>query len=266
MKIPSGDENSRDRDRWFANTNRIRFNFPITDDISDWWKEQMFDPFGLTPEGLAERFTTSWPNDRQIEFLTIDPRRPEVEFAVRGSLGDTNIWLVDRSIDMGGSAVEARRMDVADDWQFHGVGRRLMRDTVEAAIFLGLERIRLDADDVGRYAWVKMGFLPDKGSWRSIRDACLRMLPQFNSMLEPSRLQEIFHILMSADPLTIRLIADLHDPVTSPRLRRPGSLEPQVVPLGKAMLLGDCPLWSGELDLRDPTSMSLMKDYVDAKR
>ncbi|WP_416355818.1 GNAT family N-acetyltransferase [Aureimonas phyllosphaerae] len=266
MRIPIGDEDRRMQSSWFSNTNRIRFDFSPTKEIEDWWKEHMFDPHGLTPEALAERFTASWADHRQIEFKTIDPDRPEISFSVHDSSGDATVWLVDRCIDLDGKFVEALRMAVADDWQFEGIGRRLMKNAVDTGLFLGCDRIRLDADDVGRYSWVRMGFVPDRGSWRSIREACIRSLMQFSQTLGPARTQEIVMMLMSNDPKTMRLIADLKDPVEEPRLRRRGGLEPQVVPLGKAMLLGDCPIWAGEFDLRDATSLSLMEDCVDATR
>ncbi len=77
---------------------------------------------------------------------------------------------------------EAQRMVVKPEARGKGIGRSLMADLIDTARRLDLKKITIEAEDIGRYVWVRMGFLPDRGSWRALRpEAMMRLaksLPQ----------------------------------------------------------------------------------------
>jgi hypothetical protein len=60
-------------------------------------------------------------------------------------------------------------MTIPDEMQGSGYGRELMADLVDTGRLIGIDRIKLRAEQIGRYAWVKMGFRPTDDAWREMK-------------------------------------------------------------------------------------------------
>ena len=68
-----------------------------------------------------------------------------------------------------GAAFNAEGMTIPDEMQGSGYGRELMADLVDTGRLVGMDRIKLRAEQIGRYAWVKMGFRPTDDAWREMK-------------------------------------------------------------------------------------------------
>lgn len=85
--------------------------------------------------------------------------------------------------------------------QGEGTGRRFMADAVALSTELGLERIRLEADNFGRYAWLRCGFLPDRGAWISMKPFVVQRIVEARDDLGSRRFPEILAIADYPHPL-----------------------------------------------------------------
>jgi GNAT superfamily N-acetyltransferase len=68
-------------------------------------------------------------------------------------------------------------MTIPDEMQGSGYGRELMADLVDTGRLIGIDRINLRAEQIGRYAWVKMGFRPTDDAWREPGDISCPPVP-----------------------------------------------------------------------------------------
>ena len=134
----------------------------------------------------------------------------------------------------------------------------LMADLVDTAQRMGIKTITIEAQHVGRYAWARLGFVPDVTPWRSVRaDARRRLFMAKGELLEAYRT-----ILDGENPKLIREVASWRDPVTSLEEFDEMAL-PKKVPLGQALLLEIPGQWHGSFDLDDKETMVIFRDYVE---
>jgi len=242
----------------FRSTNRIRFDVAVDEAAEAWWRSEFKD---LTPEGVGDLLSASWGGDKQMAVTELDPVRGRFGIQVTGIWTAGDFWFHHRTMDMSGKIATAEKMVLPLGRQREGTGRALMGDLIRTAEQLGLDRIRLDAEDVGRYVWLRIGFVPDRGSWRAMQvDLKARasdMLPHLGS----KRFLEILNMIADGNPEVARDLASMKDPVPSrERWLSDGSAD--LVPLGRALFLETGARWSGELDLRDPVSVALAQAYV----
>ena len=59
----------------FEDNNRLRFERPVDEAFKRWWVEKFYEPFGLTPENMADRITRGAPGDKSIAYHFIDARK-----------------------------------------------------------------------------------------------------------------------------------------------------------------------------------------------
>jgi hypothetical protein len=137
-----------------------------------------------------------------------------------------------------------------------------MADAAALARELGLERIILEADDIGRYAWLRCGFVPDRGAWREMQTAIIRKLVEIKDHMPPERWLKLVEMASSGRPEVAREFASLADPVPSAFLFGPDA-RPLMVPLGKALFLEAVSRWAGSLRLDDPTSADIFASYIE---
>jgi hypothetical protein len=252
------DTNNRRTQGIFASTNRVRFEMAVDASGADWWHLEFGD---LSPEGVGDMLSASWGGDKQMTVTEFDPIHGRFGIKVVGTWTSGDFWFHHRTLDMTGKIATAEKMAIPLGRQGAGTGRKLMGDLIRTARHLKLDRIRLDADEVGRYVWLRIGFVPDRGSWRAMQVDLKARASDMLSHLGTQRFLEILALITNANPEAARDLASMRDPVPSrERWRSDGT--PDLVPLGRALFLESGARWSGELDLGDPVSMALADAYV----
>lgn len=227
-----------------------------------WWEKNMFVPYGLYPEELGEMLSASAQEPKSFAFADLDTLSDSFVIKVKGQASDTGeIWWHQRRLDLAGRLFEAQRMIIPFSAQGRGKGRLLMADLVETAKRLGIRQIDIEAQDIGRYAWARFGFLPDRGSWKfQVSLEARRRLLRARPRIEQRRFAHYSDVLDSDDPASIRVVASWRDRIDSLEYDANGNaLE---VELGKALLLETSAQWFGSFDLDDPETMAVYREYV----
>jgi GNAT superfamily N-acetyltransferase len=255
------DDKDRYRRRMFEDTNRIRFEVDIGDDDREWWLTSIYDPFALTPEDVADRLSSSWTGDKSIVVTELSGATQRFGASVSGAFGAGKIWILQRTLDFRGTFLNAERMFIDESRQGGGIGRRFMADAVALATTLGLDRVTLEADNIGRYAWLRCGFLPDRGAWTRMRPEIITRIAGAADELTPDRFMTILGMARNENPIAARELAALTDSVTSTTLFD-ANAHPIAVPLGRALFLEASPPWAGSLDLSDSVSMDVLDHYL----
>lgn len=254
-------ESDRLRSVMFQDTNRTRFAVEIGDMDRDWWLRSIYEPFSLTPEGVADKLCASWSGEKIVEVTELSGLSERFGASVSGEFGAGKIWMLQRSLDFRGSFLNAERMFIDPSHQGLGVGRRFMADAVSLAATLGLERVTLEADNIGRYAWLRCGFLPDRGAWMRMRQEIITRIVLAREELSSDRFMQVLDLARSERPVAARELAALTDPVSSTTLLD-ANAHPVTVPLGRSLFLEASPPWAGSLDLNDSLSMDVLDRYL----
>ena len=257
--------NKFDRGR-FSGTNSLIFKPAWADAEIEWWCEHMFKEHGLYPEDFGELLSASAQGPKIVTLSDLDVKANSFVIHVKGRPNEIGeAWWHQRKLDLSGPIFEAQRMWIPKPEHGQGRGRLLMADLIDTAARLGVRRITLEADDVGRYAWACLGFLPDRASWNyHIRLEGLGRLARSRNELKP----EVYHayqdVLSNSNPLLIRNVIQWKQLVSSAELYGPDG-EPMPIAIGKAILLETGARWYGEFDLEDPETMSIFDEYVGRK-
>lgn len=251
-------------DRWrramFEDSNRVRFERPVDDLGRAWWLETFYDPLDLTPEGMGDLLTRSVATEKATIYHYIDGADHRFALRVEGHFSSGGeVWFVERTFGLRGPTFSADEMFVPGKDAQVGRGRLLMHDLMDASRLLGVVRITVEAQRIGRYAWLRMGFVPDTGSWRNIQADALRFVQSKAASLG-ARAQEIISRLLASGPLAARWLATLDDPVPSGEMYDAFG-HPVMVPLGRAFFLEKGPDWTGEF-IFDPDSVRLADSYI----
>lgn len=246
----------------FIDTNAIRFSPPWGDADRAWWDTHMFEPYGIYPDELGEMLSASAVGNKTVTLGKIDTYANAFEIEVTGHIGDTGrAWFHQRRLDLSGPLFEARKMAIPAEDQQGGRGRLFMADLVDTAERLGINVITVEAEDIGRYAWARFGFVPDRGSWNfQVRVEAVRRLQMARGQLSSQAYAAYREVLDMERPEMIREVASWTDMVDSRHMDDRGY--PLKVELGKALLLETPANWFGEFRLDDPESMTIFRRYV----
>ncbi len=255
MAIGTFDENDRFKSRMFESNNRITFKVAVDDLTAAWWVSEFYEPFKLTPEGVGDKLSASWTGEKRMTVTELDGVSKRFSIEVSGQFDMVNFWIHDRTLDMDGRVMNANRMFIAEDRQRSGFGRAFMQDAASLCDTVGIRKIRLEADGLGRYAWLRCGFVPDQGSWFNLQEGILRRLAMASTELDPARFMEVLKYAKSPDPQNARLIASLRDVVMS-NIRTPDG--PRPTTLGRALILEQQHNWVGEINLDDDQSRNML--------
>lgn len=256
--IPPGEEPDRFdryRDR-FRNgaSNRLSFMIEPDEDAVRWWIETFVDPFeredkpGLFPEDMAARLSASGPGAKMFRYRTIDPEAGsfELEIIGRDDVG-TRIFLHSPVLEIADRRFYQDLVDVEAKYQRRGIGRGLLRDVYRIARLLSLERITLDAEKDGSYAWARAGFVPEPASWINIEQSALWRLGAAERHLSQETIEQV-KALLSAGGRDTRLIRQIADLSTKVPTRKPVERdEDRYVTLGEALLAESGARWRGHL-------------------
>ena len=251
------DDGSRFLSAMFESTNRITFNVRVDEASAEWWTSEFYEPYGLTPEGIGDRLSTSWSGEKRMAVTELDGVNKRFSIEISGQFDTANFWLHDRTLDMGGKVMNANRMFISEDMRRLGVGRAFMRDAVSLCDTIGIRKIRIEAEDIGRYAWLRCGFVPDRGSWSNMRGGILTRLATALPEIGQHRFHEVLKLVLDRDPAMARVIASLPDVVSS---EIPTADGPKMTTLGRALILEQQHNWIGEFDLDDRVSRELMNE------
>jgi len=248
----------------FDDGNRVRFTRPVDDAARQWWIDKFYQPFDLTPEGMADSLMKTAPEPKLAVYEFIDARSESFSLRVDGKLADQEFWYAHRSLDLRGAAFNAEGTFVSENAQGKGVGTALMGDLVDTCRIIKAEKITLHAERTGRYAWAKFGFVPDASSWAQMKRDALVALLSSESTLGRDRTNDFVRRINDGGPEAIRIIASIDDPVPSRQL--PRRFEPEMVPFARAFFLEQTGDWYGSLNLRDDATMKLVDSYRQTKK
>lgn len=257
------DTDQRLRDAMFRDGNRVSFARPVDEAGRAWWLERFYDRFGLTPENMGDLITRSVLTGKAIRYDFIDGLGEAFALRVEGRFSDEGaVWFVERTLNLSGSVFNADEMFIPDADAGGGRGRRLMADLIETSAQVGISRITLQARQIGRYAWLRMGFRPDAGSWTDLRRTLLTEIYRFEEELGRDMTGELARRIAHGRPETANFLAGLEMDVPSTRLRDETG-RPVRVPLGKALFLELAGDWSGEFNLGEKDMERIAKAYVE---
>jgi hypothetical protein len=208
--------NKFDRGR-FSGSNLLSFDPPLSDVAIDWWRDHIYAQHGLYPEDLGELLSASATGDKAITIADLDPKVGSFVVRIKGFPSDSGeAWWTQRKLDLSGPLFEAQRMLIPSGDRQKGKGRMLMADLVDAAAKFGINTITIEAQDIGRYAWARFGFVPDRTAWmRSVRVEARRRLKMATAEISPTAMGAFGEVLDGENPKLIREVASWRDPVTS---------------------------------------------------
>jgi hypothetical protein len=254
--------NKFDQNR-FKGSNSLIFAPPWSDAQIGWWHERMFKEHGLYPDDLGELLSASIKGQKIVTLSELDVRSDSFIVSVKGLPNETGeAWWHQRKLDLKGSVFEAQRMVIPSAEQKRGRGRLLMADLIDTASRLGIRQVTVEAQDLGRYAWACIGFVPDKASWNfQIRIEGLMRLLRSRHEIEPRLFSAFQDVLARDNPLLIREVIRWKPMVNSIQ-EYDSDGNPAKIPIGKAVLLEALTQWYGVFDLDDPDTMKIFNDYV----
>jgi GNAT superfamily N-acetyltransferase len=247
----------------FKGSNSLIFAPPWSDAQIGWWYEHMFAEHGLYPDDLGELLSASVQGQKVITLSEFDVRSDSFVISVKGRPSETGeAWWHQRKLDLKGPVFEAQRMVVPFAEQRRGRGRLLMADLIDTAGRLGIRQVTVEAQDIGRYAWACIGFVPDKASWNyQVRIEGLMRLLRSRQEIDPTTFSAYQDILARDNPLLIREVIRWNLLVNSVQ-DYDGDGNPAKIPIGKAVLLEALTQWYGVFDLDDPDTMRIFNAYV----
>ncbi|SPP92865.1 hypothetical protein [Bradyrhizobium vignae] len=255
--------NNFDRHR-FSGSNRLSFDPPLSEVAIDWWRDHIYAPHGIYPDDLGDLLSASAVGDKTITISDLDPRIGSFVVRIKGFPSDSGeAWWTQRKLDLSGPLFEAQRMLIPTGDRQKGKGRMLMADLIDTADRLGINTITIEAQDIGRYAWARFGFVPDRTAWmNSVRTQAGRRLRMATAEISPASMRSYRDVLDGENPKLIREVASWRDPVTSIENFDRDTGLPKKVPLGQALLLETQEQWYGTFFLDDPETMEIFRKYV----
>ena len=252
-----------DRGR-FEDSNVTTFTPPWSNDQVEWWVEKMLRPHGIYPDDLGEMLSASAREPKHFLMTDVAPALDSFVIKVTGHPSESGeVWWHQRKLDLKGRLFEAQRMIVPYLDQDRGKGRLLMADLVDTAARLGIRRIEIEAEDIGRYAWARFGFVPDRTAWNyHIRIEARRRLQRSRGEIGDERFAYCSRVLDQDNPTAIREVVSWADTVTSYSSPTDRFNLPSMTTLGRALVLEGQAQWFGTLDLDDTESMAIFTKYV----
>jgi hypothetical protein len=193
----------------------------------------------------------------------MDVRAHSFVINVKGLPSETGeAWWHQRKLDLKGPVFEAQRMVIPFVDQRQGRGRLLMADLIDTAARLGIRQITVEAQDIGRYAWACIGFVPDRASWNyHVRIEGLGRLLRSRGEINPKLFASYQDVLARDNPLLIREVIRWKTPVSSVQ-EYDANGYPARIAIGKAVLLETGAQWYGVFDLDDVDTMNIFNSYV----
>lgn len=246
----------------------VRFEPPISREAARWWNTRfrtgLPDRLDLYPENFVDIIAKDAPGAVRACFRNLDYEAETFKVEIKGFEEDrTEIFYKAKRFEMTDAVANEGETRVAPDRQGAGIGTGLMINLIELGCAIGLERIDVDAQDIGRYVWITMGFLPDATSWRRFivpeAEKKLRLLLALCEITMPT-FKSASEILRQPDPRAIRDILLLDENVSGSRpLGNNGD-----VALLSALMLQEGTDWAGSFDFNERAALDLFRAYKEA--
>lgn len=215
-------------------------------DIRDSFEAKMNIPWARAEAALRRAPPNSMLSvypDRHSRTIMVEIRRPD--------LVDGTLAFVQRQ--QGGNWT-LNIGNIRAEEQGQGTVRRLFPHFIQMAKGFGVVDMSLRATSVGRYSWVKFGFIPCAESWTDLSSKA-KQLVKIDYRNRPDIVQDISKICCQPNPAAIRRLARYKD-----------GDGPDATPVGKAILLDlGLPAWTGRLDVNNGHEVSLSLTYCRGK-
>jgi hypothetical protein len=119
------------------------------------------------------------------------------------------------------------------------------------------KKIELIAGHVGRYAWIKYGFVPSTERWLTMQQQIMEIAQQYLALGGDAASDSLRNICQDPDPKAIRRIPALKQPEV-----RMHPTSEAAMPLGKVIMLhSQMNNWTGTIDLADRETVAAAKSY-----
>src|ERR1700738_1027007 len=195
----------------------------------------------------AGREVVRIPLHRRISRSALAAGRPRVLVRLSRARPERRRFQRRRARDFPGHAW--RRLRAGD----HGRSDRCQQ-------LMGIEKIKLRAEDIGIYVWLKMGFLPTSEAWREMRREAFDFILLHRPLLEKDRdVTALLTQVMAGGPSMARVLNLIDTEVPSRKI--PSHFTRKMMPFGKVFFLEVASPWNGVLDLRDAETVKAAGSY-----
>ena len=169
-----------------------------------------------------------------------DEEYPQIFMVLRSP----RIYL-NRAFDLGTKSISALNSDVTMGGK--GLFKKFFCNNLDVCEKLGIEGIYLNAQEVGKYAWLRYGYVPDQASWAEMRESIQGLMPRLEKKISDNTFRQIEAAITSDNPKAAWLIVDQRETIDGK-------------PVGFHIMsrIGD---WMGCLDLTDPDCVSRVRAY-----
>ena len=265
------DEGLRGWPNAFQDQDWLTFKQPVTEAGARWWHRRFGARTGMLPVDFVEAIVAGAAQFARATFESFDPVDESFTLVVQGLREDpastevpVEVFVKRQRFRMRIGTADEGLTKVAPDHQGEGIGTRLMMNVVDLALACGMGRVDMEADDIGRYTWPTMGFLPSTDEvWRGVvaRTARRRLTELLHGgYLTAGDHEELMAIVGRPDRLAARTLI-VHDATVPGPLPKGGH---DRVPVGKVLLLGRGAAWAATLDLEnDDEGLELFEAYKE---
>lgn len=245
----------------FRTTNRVSFPHELTEADAAWWEGAIHARTGVYPDGLPDFLAAGVPGTVTGRYTTFDSEAEVFEMNLTCLTEEgAEIAFKNKRFEVSGGLINNGETRVSLDWQEQGIGTLLMMNLIDFGNAIEAKSIEIEAQDVGRYAWLPMGFLPDKTSWKdriAPRAASFAKLQASLGTITRAVRDEILDITSKPDRRFAREL------VAFERFKIPGrdrmGRETEVS-LPKAMMQQPGTDWNGAFDF-DEKSLEFFNEY-----
>lgn len=250
----------------FKSGNAVRFPRPLlSESDAEWWNTAVRRETGVYPDELPAFLASGIDADISGDFTAFDAGAGmfALDLYLHDKTTRSRIAFKSKRFEVKGELINSGETRVHPDWQEKGIGTALMINLIDFAGHIETKRIDIEAQDIGRYAWLPMGFLPDKTSWKE------KLIPKLRSFADLAfglgRVTDeirgkVYDITSDTDPRAARELLGLNVDVPGlDRMNRPAEIS-----LPKAMLLQPGTDWNGSFEL-DEDTLDFFKVYRSAR-
>ena len=248
----------------FRNSNRITFPHELTEADARWWMNAIHPNAGVYPDELPSFLASGIPGSVSGVYRAFDSTAQVFELSLR-SIDEAGVEIAfkNKRFEIGTGLVNDGETRVHPDWQEKGFGTLLMCNLIDFGRAIKARQIDIEARDIGRYAWLAMGFLPDRTAWKekiAPRAVAYARAAFERRLIRKVDLDRIEDIVAEGDPRAAREIVGLKAEVEGlDRMNRPASVK-----LGKKILLLEGMDWNGSFQFDDDT-LSFYERYRRAR-
>lgn len=206
-------------------------------EISEFWN----DNISISPKDFAE---CMFPVDTDEIMMSPDLEQRSILLSSELSGGGKIV----RKIKFEEKSVEHIMFELPKKSQGAGIAKKVISNQMETYKNLGLEKVELHANiDVGGYAWLKYGCLPDEKGWNELRETIRKKVSRIKGVSKETK-EKVKAIASSNDPRAAWLLSDIQD-------KSDGGKS-----VAKMLLMKTG--WDGTLALNDPRAMERFNSYV----